>query len=156
MPSTRSVQSARRLSRFHLLLPFALTIMVVGCGSSSSPTSPSNVNVPYTQTDITVGSGAEAVNGKRLTVNYTLWLFDAAKPDQKGQQMQTSVGVSPYSFTLGAGQVIPGWDQGFAGMRVGGTRRLVVPPSLAYGSTGNGPIPPNATLVFDVQLLDVQ
>jgi FKBP-type peptidyl-prolyl cis-trans isomerase len=130
------------------------TAFVVACGSSS-PTSPS-VNVPYSQTDVRVGTGAEATNGKRLTVNYTLWLFDATKPEQKGAMLQTTVGANPFPFTLGASQVIKGWDQGFVGMRVGGLRRLVVPPALAYGSSGNGPVPGNATLVFDVELLDVQ
>ncbi|MEN3336539.1 MAG: FKBP-type peptidyl-prolyl cis-trans isomerase FkpA [Acidobacteriota bacterium] len=130
-------------------------VVAAACGSSSSPTSPS-VNVPYSQTDVRAGTGAEAANGKRITVNYTLWLFDATKPEQKGAMLQTSVGSSPFSFTLGAGQVIKGWDQGFVGMKVGGLRRLVVPPALAYGSSGNGPVPGNATLVFDVELLDVQ
>lgn len=126
-----------------------------GCGSSS-PTAPQALDIPYSQTDLTAGSGAEAVNGKRLSVNYTGWLYDPVRPDHKGQQFDSSIGRAPFSFVLGAGQVIRGWDQGFNGMRVGGTRRLVVPPSLAYGSTGSGPIPGNATLVFDVELLAVQ
>jgi FKBP-type peptidyl-prolyl cis-trans isomerase len=103
-----------------------------------------------------VGTGAEAANGRRLTVHYTLWLYDPVRPESKGQQLQTSVGGSPFSFVLGAGAVIRGWDQGVPGMKTGGTRRLVVPPSLAYGSSGQGSIPPNATLVFDIQLLEVQ
>ncbi len=142
----------RRLSIVLLVLVAAAA---AGCGSSS-PTAPQALDVPYSQTDLAAGSGAEAVNGKRLSVNYTGWLYDPARPDHKGQQFDSSAGRGPYSFVLGAGQVIRGWDQGFSGMRVGGTRRLVVPPSLAYGSTGNGPIPGNATLVFDVELLAVQ
>lgn len=136
-----------------LILPVALA--VAACGSSKSPTSPS-VDVPYSQTDLRTGSGAEAVNGRRLAVNYTLWLYDAARTDQKGTLVQTTAGGSPYPFQLGVGNVIKGWDQGVVGMRVGGLRRLVLPPSLAYGASGNGTIPGNATLVFEIELLDVQ
>ena len=126
---------------------------LAACGSSSS-TSPSP---SFSQSDLRVGTGAEATAGKRLTVNYTGWLYDASRAENKGQQFDTSVGRQPFVFTLGAGQVIRGWDQGFTGMRVGGMRRLVVPPELGYGSAGaGGVIPPNATLVFDVELLDVQ
>ena len=126
------------------------------CGGDPAPTSPSAPTTAFSQTDIVVGTGAEAANGRRLTVHYTLWLYDAVRPESKGQQVQTSVGGSPFSFVLGAGAVIRGWDQGVPGMKTGGTRRLVVPPSLAYGSSGQGSIPPNATLVFDIQLLEVQ
>jgi FKBP-type peptidyl-prolyl cis-trans isomerase len=137
-----------------LVLILAAAVAVTTCGSSS-PTSP-GVDVPYSQTDLRTGTGAEATNGKRLTVNYTLWLYDSTKPDQKGAQMQTTVGGNPYSFQLGHADVIKGWDQGVVGMRVGGLRRLVLPPSLAYGASGNGSIPGNATLVFEIELLDVQ
>jgi FKBP-type peptidyl-prolyl cis-trans isomerase FkpA len=102
-----------------------------------------------------VGSGAEAAAGKVVSVHYTGWLYDGSKPDGKGIQFETSVGTTPFSFTLGFGQVITGWDQGLPGMKVGGVRRLVIPPSLAYGSVRNGPIPPNATLIFEVELIDV-
>ena len=132
----------------------AVALLVVGCGST--PTSPSvNANVPYSQTDLTVGSGADAVKGRTVTVNYTGWLYDAGKMDSKGSQFDTSIGRGPFSFVLGAGQVIAGWDQGVAGMKVGGTRRLVIPPSLGYGATAVGTIPANSTLVFDVELLSV-
>jgi FKBP-type peptidyl-prolyl cis-trans isomerase FkpA len=130
----------------------ALAVLAGGCGDS--PTAPSDP-VPFSQTDLVVGGGTDAVTGKVLTVNYSGWLYDASKPDQKGAQFDSSVGRSEFSFTLGAGQVIKGWDQGVPGMKVGGTRRLVIPPSLGYGATRNGPIPPNATLVFEVQLIGV-
>ena len=133
-----------------------LSVSVVGCGSSSTPTSPSAANVPYSQTDLVVGTGAEATAGRSLTVNYTGWFYDSTRADNKGTQFDSSVGRGPYAFTLGAGAVIRGWDQGVVGMRVGGTRRLVLPPDLAYGARGNNSIPPNATLVFDIQLLTVQ
>lgn len=140
--------------RFDVWLVVCVALTATACGSSS-PTSPT-VNVPFSQTDVRTGTGADAANGRRITVNYTGWLYDATKPEQKGSQFDTSVGKSPFSFTLGAGQVIKGWDQGFVGMKTGGLRRLVIPPSLGYGASGNGPIPGNATLVFDVELLDVQ
>lgn len=100
--------------------------------------------------DITVGTGATAVAGKTVTVNYTGWLTN-------GKKFDSSIGKQPFSFTLGAGQVIKGWDDGVAGMKIGGKRQLKIPPSLGYGSQGaGGVIPPNATLIFDVQLLGVK
>jgi FKBP-type peptidyl-prolyl cis-trans isomerase FkpA len=106
---------------------------------------------------LTIGTGATAVAGQHATVNYTGWLYDASKTDNKGMQIDSSLspGRTPFGFTLGAGQVIQGWDQGVVGMKVGGSRRLIVPPALAYGSTGSGPVPPNATLVFDIDLLSI-
>jgi len=137
------------------LVVVALAAGAAACGSSSNPMAPTT-NVPFTQTDLRVGTGPEAVAGRTIIVNYTGWLYDASKPDQKGAQFDTSIGRGPFSFVLNAGQVIQGWDQGFAGMKVGGQRRLVIPPSLGYGSSANGPIPANSTLVFDVELLDVR
>ena len=131
----------------------AAMLAAAGCTNSSSPTSPS---VPFTQTDLIVGSGATAAAGQRLTVNYTGWQYDASKTEQKGSQFDTSIGRGPFTFTLGAGSVIRGWDQGVAGMRVGGKRRLVIPPELGYGSSGSGSIPGDATLVFDIDLLGAQ
>jgi FKBP-type peptidyl-prolyl cis-trans isomerase FkpA len=108
--------------------------------------------------DIVQGEGATAVTGSRVTVHYTGWLHEPGAADSKGREFDSSrKGGSPFSFTLGAGQVIAGWDRGVSGMRVGGQRRLVIPSALAYGDTGaGGVIPPKATLVFDVELLDVQ
>ena len=104
-----------------------------------------------------VGTGAEAVAGKLAVVNYTGWLFDPEAPEYKGKQFDSSIGRKPFTFPLGAGRVIKGWDQGVAGMKVGGKRSLFIPPNLAYGdrNVGNGVIPPNSTLVFEVELLDV-
>jgi FKBP-type peptidyl-prolyl cis-trans isomerase FkpA len=131
--------------------------LVTGCGGGTdSPTSPSNQpRGEYSQTDLVVGTGAEAVAGRRLSVHYTLWQYDPTRPDNKGTQYQTSVGSQPFAFTLGTGAVIRGWDQGVVGMRVGGRRRLVLPPELAYGAAGNPPIPGNASLIFEIELLDV-
>lgn len=109
-------------------------------------------------TDTTVGGGAEAAAGKHVTVHYTGWLYDGARADHHGRQFDSSRDRNePFAFTLGARQVIAGWDQGVAGMKVGGARTLVIPAGLAYGARGaGGVIPPNATLVFDVELLDVK
>jgi FKBP-type peptidyl-prolyl cis-trans isomerase FkpA len=90
-----------------------------------------------------------------VTVQYAGWLYDPNQPNNKGSLFDTSVNREPYSFVLGAGAVIPGWDQGLVGLKVGGVRQLVIPPDLAYGAAGRGPIPPNATLVFEVELLAV-
>lgn len=112
----------------------------------------------FTRTDLQVGSGREAQKGKGLSVNYTGWLYDPTKGDLKGRMFDTSQGRGPFNFVLGGGQVIPGWDQGFDGMKIGGRRRLVIPPDMAYGvdGAGGGIIPPNATLIFEMELLDVQ
>jgi len=100
--------------------------------------------------DLVVGTGDEAALGDNITVNYTGWLWHGAKFDSSLDRGE------PFEFTLGAGRVIQGWDQGVAGMKVGGTRRLIIPPDLAYGASGQGDIPPNATLTFEVQLLAVE
>lgn len=138
-----------RLLRF---AAFAVVLAALGA-CKATPTSPSSA--AFSQTDLRVGTGAEATTGKVITVHYTGWLYDGSKADSKGLQFETSVGRTPFSFTLGTGQVIPGWDQGLVGMKAGGSRRLVIPPSLAYGAARNGPIPPNASLVFDVELIAV-
>jgi len=108
--------------------------------------------------DTKVGTGAVAVAGKQVTVHYTGWLYDPKAADKHGRKFDSSRDHGePFSFKLGARQVISGWDQGVAGMKVGGTRTLVIPSELGYGSRGaGGAIPPNATLLFDVELLDVR
>jgi len=108
--------------------------------------------------DTKTGTGAEAAPGRQVQVHYTGWLYDEGRADHKGRKFDSSRdGNEPFSFRLGAGQVISGWDQGVAGMRVGGQRTLTIPPDLGYGAQGaGGVIPPNATLVFDVELLDVK
>jgi FKBP-type peptidyl-prolyl cis-trans isomerase len=105
-------------------------------------------------TDTTVGTGAEATAGHKVSVHYTGWLY---KDGQKGAKFDSSLDRGePFGFTLGAQQVIRGWDEGVAGMKVGGKRTLIIPPDLAYGSRGaGGVIPPGATLTFDVELLKV-
>jgi FKBP-type peptidyl-prolyl cis-trans isomerase FkpA len=113
--------------------------------------------MPLQMTDITEGTGPMALAGKQVSVHYTGWLFDAAAPESKGRKFDSSRDRGePFEFNLGAGQVIAGWDRGVAGMRVGGHRRLTIPPEFGYGARGaGGVIPPNATLLFEVELLGV-
>jgi len=144
----------------------ALLLLATGCGSTSpaatqsqatakpqTAAAPTEVTMPdgLKFTDDTVGTGAVATNGKTAVVHYTGWLMDGTKFDSSLDRNQ------PFTFPLGAGQVIKGWDEGVAGMKVGGKRTLIVPPALGYGARGAGNvIPPNATLKFEVQLLDVR
>jgi FKBP-type peptidyl-prolyl cis-trans isomerase FkpA len=109
-------------------------------------------------TELAAGEGEAIAPGSTAVVHYTGWLFDPAGEEGKGTKFDSSVDRGqPFRFPLGAGRVIAGWDQGVAGMQIGGQRRLFIPPQLAYGSRGaGGVIPPNATLVFDVELLDIE
>ena len=144
-----------RRSPITVALLSSLIIAWVASACSNSPTSPSN-NAPFSQSDLRAGTGATAASGQTLSVNYTGWFFDGSKTDQKGLVFDSNRGKDAFTFTLGVGAVIDGWDQGLTGMQVGGIRRLVVPPSLAYGSSRRGSIPPNSTLLFEVELLDAQ
>ena len=132
----------------------ALTVSIGGCADTSA-TGPTDY-APYQQVDLRLGGGTVAEAGKSVTVSYTGWLYDPNKGEQKGLMFDTSSGRSPFTFVLGSGAVIPGWDKGLVGMQVGGLRRLIVPPSLAYGQGRYSIIPPNATLLFEIELLDVQ
>jgi FKBP-type peptidyl-prolyl cis-trans isomerase FkpA len=108
--------------------------------------------------DSKLGTGAVATGGHTVVVHYTGWLYDEKAADHHGTKFDSSVDrKEPFSFPLGAGRVIKGWDQGVAGMKVGGKRTLIIPPDFGYGANGaGGVIPPNATLIFDVELLDVK
>ena len=133
------------------------TLPLLSCGGAEAPlTSPPPS--AFSQVDLVEGSGSTARRGARLTVHYTGWLFDSSRPDNKGKQFDSSLGSEPFTFRLGAGDVIRGWDQGFEGMRVRGKRRLTIPPELGYGKMGtpDGAIPGNTGLVFDMELLDVR
>ncbi len=136
----------------------AMAILSAGCNSdNANPNDPSQVNIEFTTTDLVVGSGAQATNGNTASVNYTLWLYNQAGVESKGNRIESSTdpGRTPFMLTLGVSNVIPGFTQGVLGMRVGGKRRVYMPPSLAYGSSGSqtGTIPPNASLVFEIDLL---
>jgi FKBP-type peptidyl-prolyl cis-trans isomerase FkpA len=140
-----------------LIAAFAALLSLSACGgggSSSSSSSSVAVANPaaFTKTDTVLGTGVEAAAGKVVTVSYTGWLYSATASDNKGAQFDTG----SFSFTLGAGQVISGFDQGVLGMKVGGKRTLLIPSSMGYGASGSGAIPPNAGLVFEVTLSAVQ
>jgi len=129
----------------------AAMCLAASCGS---PTSPSAL---FATTDLRVGNGIEAQSGKIVTVHYTGWVYRESAAEQKGREFDSSVGKAPFTFLLGSRAVIEGWDRGLVGMKVGGLRRLVIPPEFGYGTAGVGVvIPPGATLVFDVELLNVQ
>lgn len=165
----RVISPIRRLSSgMFSSVAIMATLVLSACGGSDSPTMPSN---PATDTyasalgvsianmtkksdalyyqDVVVGTGAEAIAGRLLGMNYTGYLVNGSKFD-------TNVGKNLFSFTLGAKEVIAGWDQGIAGMKVGGKRKIVIGSTLAYGASGSGAIGPNATLVFDVELVTVK
>jgi len=135
-----------------------LAVFAIGCGGGASGPMPDYGIAALQKTDTTVGNGAEAVTGSTVLVHYTGWLYDPAAADHHGKEFDSSRKTgSPFEFRIGAGDVIPGWDQGVAGMKVGGKRVLTIPPSLGYGGQGAADvIPPNATLVFEVELMGVK
>jgi FKBP-type peptidyl-prolyl cis-trans isomerase FkpA len=123
---------------------------------AAAPKAAAGAARPLQKIDTKAGTGKTAGAGSTVTVHYTGWLYAPKEPLQHGSQFDSSVGGEPFTFELGAGRVIPGWDQGLVGMKVGGKRTLVIPAALGYGSKGAGPIPPNANLIFEVTLLDVK
>ena len=129
-------------------------ILAVGCGGDAERNSVAEL----IKQDVRAGTGAEAVAGRTVTVHYTGWLYDPSRPENKGTKFDSSRDRNePFSFGLGGGEVIRGWDEGVAGMKVGGQRTLTIPATMGYGARGaGGVIPPNATLLFDVELLDVK
>ena len=149
------------LQRRQTLLLTLSTVLLAACGGGGSD-APAAVAAPagpsvLQSTDTLVGTGTVAAIGNTLTVNYTGWLYSNTAANYRGTQFDTSVGKQPFQFKLGAGLVIAGFDQGLAGMRVGGTRVLIIPSAMGYGAAGvAGLIPPNSALVFSVDLLSVQ
>ena len=148
------------MTRNTFLMTFAvaaLAAMMPACGSKP-PAAPAGAVTSMQSTQIKAGSGEAVAPGKIAVVQYTGWLYEASAKDNKGKQFDSSRSVGqPFRFPLGAGQVIKGWDQGVVGMKVGESRRLVIPPDLAYGDSGaGGVIPPGATLVFDIDLVAIE
>jgi FKBP-type peptidyl-prolyl cis-trans isomerase FkpA len=133
----------------------SVALCVISASACENPAAPS-VPAPFTITDLRVGTGATASSGQSVSVNYIGWLYNGTAPDKKGSQFDASKPGEPFVVWLGTGQVIAGWDQGIVGMKVGGLRRLIIPSDLAYGRAGAGnAIPPNATLVFEIELVSV-
>jgi FKBP-type peptidyl-prolyl cis-trans isomerase FkpA len=133
-----------------LLLSTAIAALACGGGGDSGSSPSSSGTGTLVIEDLTVGTGQVAATGNTVTVHYVGTLLNGTKFDSSYDRNQ------PYTFRLGVGAVIAGWDQGVVGMRVGGKRRLTIPPNLAYGNQANGPIPANSTLRFDIDLLNVQ
>jgi FKBP-type peptidyl-prolyl cis-trans isomerase len=168
MSSLRSARAQRRAARVRnaRIIVIAILVLAVALGAFfaiqkgqqkavlQAPSGGGNMTTTQSglqYEDLVVGTGVEAIAGKNITVHYTGTLQDGTVFDSSVTRNQ------PFSFTLGAGQVIPGWDEGIAGMKVGGKRKLVIPPALAYGAQGSSPvIPANATLTFVVELLEVK
>ena len=145
-----------------LLACAAVALLAVGCNrdGGGNPTDPSQVTIEFTVTDLIVGTGTAAAVGNSVTVHYTGWLYNPSGPESKGTQFDTSFdGDPPLPVApLGTANILPGFQQAVVGMRVGGRRRAYIPASLAYGSSGssNGAIPPNAAVVFEIELVSVQ
>jgi len=134
----------------------AFVVAAAALGASCGTATPSALLPPFTQTDLVLGTGAAAGTGQTLTVTYTGYLYDTGVVDGRGPVFDSTAAGSTVTFQLASGTVIDGWVQGIPGMKIGGTRRLVIPPSLAYGATGfPGKIPPNASLIFDITLVDI-
>jgi FKBP-type peptidyl-prolyl cis-trans isomerase len=133
-----------------LLTSALLAVLLAACGGTEP--------MPFQTTDTAAGGGAEATSGRRVVVHYTGWLYEPSAADKKGAKFDSSRDRNePFEFSLGAGEVIRGWDEGVKGMKVGGKRVLTIPPDMGYGARGaGGVIPPNATLLFEVELLDVR
>jgi FKBP-type peptidyl-prolyl cis-trans isomerase len=138
---------------FTLLL--SATCVTTACSQQDLPLTETSKVTELIKKDMVRGDGAEAKAGQQVSVHYTGWLYDEAAPEHKGKKFDSSRDRgTPFDFSLDAGQVIKGWDQGVQGMKVGGHRTLIIPPEMGYGKRGaGGVIPPNATLVFDVELL---
>jgi FKBP-type peptidyl-prolyl cis-trans isomerase len=147
-----------RLLRVVALSAALAMIVVAGCSKKEEAAPVASAPGEPFMTDIKTGTGPAIAAGQRAVVHYTGWLYSEGAPEKKGKKFDSSRDRGePFSFQLGGGQVIQGWDEGVVGMQVGGQRRLVIPPEKGYGASGaGGVIPPNATLVFDVELMDIQ
>jgi FKBP-type peptidyl-prolyl cis-trans isomerase FkpA len=140
-------------------LAAASVLLLAACGGAKPPAAAPASNVNSLEiVELKPGSGAAISAGKQAVVQYTGWLYESSATDHKGKEFDSSKNSGqPFRFVIGAGQVIKGWDQGVLGMQVGGRRRLIVPPDLAYGESGaGGVIPPGATLVFEVELEGIE
>jgi FKBP-type peptidyl-prolyl cis-trans isomerase FkpA len=146
------------MMRRRFIAAISVVLFTVSCGEDS-PFTPGEIlaplNIPFSNVDLTVGTGAEATSGRRVSMTYTGWIYDPNQPENKGFMFDSNTAANPFNFNLGNREVIAGWDQGIPGMRVGGSRLLVLPPALAYGAEGTQTIPGNATLIFEVTLLGV-
>ncbi|MEB8432967.1 FKBP-type peptidyl-prolyl cis-trans isomerase [Cocleimonas sp. KMM 6892] len=150
-----------------LISALAISVLLIGCGGTKTDeikqvvtqkASTANSAASFQKIDVVVGDGSVATAGQTVSVHYTGWLYEPDASDNHGTKFDSSVDRGqPFQFPLGGGRVIKGWDQGVEGMKVGGKRTLIIPPEMGYGARGAGRvIPPNATLIFDVELLGVE
>ena len=144
-----------RIVWFHVVLLVG-ALMAAGCGSSPTSPSSSSSGVTFSSVDLTVGNGDTVVKGDRIKVWYTGWIYVKSAPGNKGQSFDSNRDRELFRYIVGTGHVIEGWDQGVPGMKAGGIRRLIIPPDLAYGSQGQGPIPPGASLIFEIEVVEVE
>lgn len=151
---TREINLKKLLS--YCLLGLTMSLTVSACKRADAPQSAAAPAVAFQKIDTVTGTGKEATAGATAVVNYTGWLYEPNAQLQRGAEFDSSKGRSPFSFQVGGCQVIKGWDEGIQGMKVGGKRTLIVPANMGYGDSGAGPIPPNATLIFEVELLEVR
>lgn len=148
----------RAFSRLHTVLALTLTLAIAGAVAAALPmrAMAEEITTPLglKMIDTKVGTGAQPKKGETVMVDYTGWLYENGK---KGAKFDSSVDRGyPFMFKIGKGEVIQGWDEGVASMKVGGKRTLIIPPILGYGNRGTGSIPPNSTLMFDVELLEIK
>ncbi len=145
-------------NKFLMSLGAAMLAGLSACGGKPAAVPPASAVTSMQSTQIKAGSGEAVTPGKIAVVQYTGWLYEAAAKDNKGKEFDSSRNQGqPFRFPVGAGQVIKGWDQGVVGMKVGESRRLIIPPDMAYGDSGaGGVIPPGATLVFDIDLVAIE
>ena len=149
--------NTKNLFNVSIILLFALALLPQAAFAYKESAAATD-DTQFQKIDTVVGTGEEAEVGKTVNVHYTGWLYDENAPDKKGKKFDSSLDRKEhFSFMLGAGRVIKGWDQGVTGMKVGGKRTLIIPSSMAYGTRGAGNIiPPNATLIFDVELISLK
>jgi FKBP-type peptidyl-prolyl cis-trans isomerase len=149
-------------SMFQLIATLACALALTACGGGNdTPAATTPTGPDFTKTDLAVGSGIEATAGDQVTVTYTGWIYDSTKTDNKGTQFDAAKIESPLTYILGRGSVIPGWEQGVPGMRVGGKRRLIIPSTLAYGTAeqttpAGVKIPANSALVFEIEMVAIK
>ena len=151
------------LPKITFIATVSLAALMVGCSDKPRKSEMTGSTIihssrAFTKTDVRLGTGAAARVGQQVAVHYTGWIYDPSSPNQRGAQFDSSrTSGRPFTFPLGAGKVIKGWDLGVAGMRVGGQRTLIIPSDMAYGARGAGSdIPPHSTLIFDVELLGIR
>jgi FKBP-type peptidyl-prolyl cis-trans isomerase FkpA len=145
-------------SIFQFVASIACAVALTACGGGGNdtpaPTTP--VQPVFSKTDTVVGTGIEAAAGDKVSIHYTGYLYSDTASGNKGTQFESSVGSTPFSFTVGRSEAIPGMDQGVLGMKVGGKRTVIMPASMAYGSTPQVKIPANSALVFDVEMVAIK